>query len=48
MYTNRFSLVSYTEAENEPSTQLALRLGAKYDTTIDLLDFGRHEVYRYW
>ncbi len=42
------SLVSYIDAENEPSKQLALRLGAKHDSTIDLLDFGPHAVYRYW
>ncbi len=41
------SLVSYIDAENEPSKKLALRLGAKYDRTIDLLGFGPHEVYRY-
>lgn len=41
------SLVSYIEPSNEASKQLALRLGAKYDTKIDLLDFGPHDVYRY-
>ena len=41
------SLVSYIDLSNEPSIQLALRLGAEYDTTIDLLDFGPHAVYRY-
>ena len=41
------SLVSYIDEANEPSKKLALRLGAKYDTVMDLLDFGRHEVYRY-
>ncbi len=44
---NLNSLVSYIDPSNEPSKKLALRLGAKYDTTIDLLDFGSHEVYRY-
>ncbi|MEX0313171.1 MAG: GNAT family N-acetyltransferase [Allomuricauda sp.] len=41
------SLVSYIDAANEPSKKLALKLGAKYDKIIDLLDFGPHEVYRY-
>ena len=42
------SLVSYIDPLNEPSKKLALRLGATLDTTIQLLDFGSHEVYRYW
>lgn len=41
------SLVSYINPDNEPSKKLALRLGAQYDNTIPLLDFGPHEVYRY-
>lgn len=41
------SLVSYIDPSNEASIQLALRLGAKYDSEIDLLDFGLHSVYRY-
>ncbi|MEO9965797.1 MAG: GNAT family N-acetyltransferase [Reichenbachiella sp.] len=41
------TLVSYIDEANEPSKKLALRLGAKYDQTIELLDFGQHEVYRY-
>ena len=41
------TLVSYIDARNEPSKKLALRIGAVYDKTIDLLDFGPHEVYRY-
>lgn len=41
------SLVSYIDPANEPSKKLALRLGAKLDTIIELLDFGKHEVYRY-
>lgn len=46
--TLRFdSLVSYIDPVNEPSKKLALRLGAKLDSTIELLDFGPHEVYRY-
>ncbi len=42
------TLVSYIDPVNEPSKQLALRLGAQYDQTIQLLQFGPHEVYRYW
>lgn len=45
---NLDSLVSYIDAKNEPSKKLALRLGAKFDSVIPLLDFGPHEVYRYW
>ena len=41
------SLASYIHPANEPSKRLAKRLGAEYDTTIELLDFGPHEVYRY-
>ncbi len=41
------SLVSYIDSANEPSKKLALKIGATYDKTIDLLDFGPHEVYRY-
>lgn len=41
------SLVSYIDPANQPSKKLALRLGAKLDQTINLLDFGPHEVYRY-
>ncbi|WP_420583242.1 GNAT family N-acetyltransferase [Reichenbachiella sp.] len=41
------SLVSYIDSKNEPSINLALALGAHLDGTIDLLDFGPHEVYRY-
>ncbi|OEK00587.1 hypothetical protein BFP97_03290 [Roseivirga sp. 4D4] len=41
------SLVSYIDPSNKASVQLATRLGAKYDTTLDLLDFGPHAVYRY-
>ena len=42
------SLVSYIHPENKPSVKLAQRLGAQYSGTIELLDFGPHEVYRYW
>ena len=41
------SLVSYIDPANKPSVQLALSLGAKYDQSIQLLDFGPHDVYRY-
>ncbi|WP_421762974.1 GNAT family N-acetyltransferase [Ekhidna sp.] len=41
------SLVSYISSDNEPSKKLAEKLGAKHDGTIELLDFGPHEVYRY-
>ncbi len=44
---NLSSLVSYIDPVNEASKKLALRLGAKYDKTIDLLSFGTHEIYRY-
>lgn len=42
------TLVSYIDPRNEPSKKLALGLGAQLDKTIELLDFGPHEVYRYW
>ena len=41
------TLVSYIDAENEPSKKLAERLGAVYEGDIELLDFGLHCVYRY-
>lgn len=41
------SLVSYIHSANQPSIKLATRLGATYDSSIQLLDFGPHEVYRY-
>ncbi len=41
------TLVSYIDPANEPSKKLAQRLGARYDATIELLDFGPHEVFRY-
>ena len=44
---NMPSLVSYIDPANEPSKKLALRLGASYETTVDLLEFGPHHVYRY-
>ena len=42
------SLVSYIDPANEPSKKLALAIGAQLDGMVDLLDFGPHEVYRYW
>ena len=42
------TLVSYIAPENERSINLALKLGAKYDQTIELLTHGPHCVYRYW
>ncbi|MCE7994595.1 MAG: GNAT family N-acetyltransferase [Roseivirga sp.] len=41
------SLVSYIDPANDASKKLALRLGARYDKTMELLDFGAHEVFRY-
>lgn len=41
------TLVSYIDPINKPSVKLALALEAKYDTQINLLDFGPHDVYRY-
>lgn len=41
------TLVSYIDPGNEPSKRVAERLGARYDTTIELLDLGPHCVYRY-
>jgi len=41
------SLVSYISGDNLPSKQLAMRIGASHDGTLELLNFGRHEVYRY-
>ena len=42
------SLVSYIDPANDLSKKLALKLGATLTESIDLLDFGPHEVYRYW
>ena len=41
------TLVSYIHPENEPSKRVAEKLGAKYEKTIELLNFGPHCVYRY-
>ena len=42
------SLVSYIDPANEPSQKLATRLGATLDSTIELLDYGLHHVFRHW
>ena len=42
------SLVSYIDQANEPSKRLAIKLGAKLSGETNLLDFGVHQVYRYW
>lgn len=41
------ALVSYIAPDNEPSKRTAVKIGAAYETTIDLLNFGPHCVYRY-
>ena len=41
------TLVSYIAPSNAPSKRVAERLGATLETEIDLLDCGRHCVYRY-
>ena len=41
------SLVSYIDPQNERSKKLALKLGARSDGMIELLEFGPHEVFRY-
>ncbi len=41
------TLVSYIDPANTPSKKVAERLGATLETEIDLLDCGRHCVYRY-
>ncbi|MEN8145669.1 MAG: GNAT family N-acetyltransferase, partial [Gemmatimonadota bacterium] len=41
------TLVSYIDPENEASKRVAERLGAVFETTIELLDYGPHCVYRY-
>jgi len=41
------TLVSYVHPENEPSKRVVERLGGKYEKTIELLDLGPHQVYRY-
>ena len=45
---NAKSLVSYIDPSNVASKNLAEKLGAKYENTIELADCGRHCVYRYF
>jgi RimJ/RimL family protein N-acetyltransferase len=42
------SLVSYIDPANEASIRLARRLGAVYESTIELDSYGRHCVYRHF
>lgn len=42
------TLVSYIDPANEASRKVATRIGGVYERDIQLLDFGRHCVYRYW
>ncbi|WP_282609461.1 GNAT family N-acetyltransferase [Pelagibius sp. Alg239-R121] len=42
------SLVSYIDPANIPSQNLALKLGAKYEQTIELVEQGPHLVYRHF
>lgn len=41
------TLVSYIHPDNEPSKQLATRLGGVHKEDIELLEFGFHNVFRY-
>ena len=42
------TLVSYIDSNNRPSINLANKLGAQFDKTIELMHHGPHDVYRYW
>lgn len=42
------SLVSYINQENTASIKLATGLGAHPDGEIELLSYGRHQIYRYF
>ena len=42
------SLVSYIDPNNVPSIKLAEKLGAKFENTIELVEYGPHCVYRYF
>jgi len=42
------SLVSYIAPDNKPSIGLAKKLGATYEKTIELLQYGPHCVYRHF
>lgn len=41
------TLVSYIDPRNDPSKQVAKRMGAWHDETIELLNLGPHEVFRH-
>ncbi len=41
------TLVSYIDPQNVASKRVAEKLGASYTETIDLAQFGPHEVFRY-
>lgn len=41
------TLVSFIDPSNEPSKRTALKIGATYEATINLINFGPHDVYRY-
>lgn len=42
------SSVSYIDPDNVASIKLALKLGAKYENTIELLAHGAHHIYRHF
>lgn len=42
------SLVSYIDPNNAPSIRLAKRLGATYESTIELASYGPHCVFRHF
>ncbi len=41
------TLVSYIDHDNEASIRLSKRLGGQLDGEVDLVHYGRHQVYRY-
>ena len=41
------TLVSYIDSRNEGSIKVAERMGGVFDKEIELIDFGKHDVYRY-
>ncbi len=42
------SLVSYIDPSNIPSIKLAESMGASFEQTIELLEYGPHRVYRHF
>lgn len=44
---NARSFVSYIDPENAPSIRVAETLGANREAAVDLLDLGKHLVFRY-